>query len=149
MNKNINKNNERIRYVLFIGDGNMSAQLQQSVMQQVYDFVFSLQDVNIYFKGHKGELNTIPDTVKKLEDFVPCEQNCSRCGHLGNRDGKSFKCPSCGHVDHADSNASFNIAKRQVKDGQLYVDRDAYKGSTDTPQTAMMGTTLTVEPHGL
>ncbi len=76
-------------------------------------------------------------------------QNCSRCGHLGNRDGKSFKCPSCGHVDHADSNASFNIAKRQPKDDRLCVDRDAYKGSTDTPQTAMMGTTLTVEPHGL
>ena len=76
-------------------------------------------------------------------------QNCSICSHLGNRDSKSFKCPSCGHVDHADSNASFNIAKRQVKDGRLCVDRDAYKGSTDTPQMAMMGTTSTVEPHGL
>jgi len=76
-------------------------------------------------------------------------QNCSMCGHLGNRSGKSFKCPGCGHVDHADSNASFNIALRQIKDGRLCVDRDAYKGSTDTPQTAMMGTTLTVEPHVL
>jgi len=76
-------------------------------------------------------------------------QNCSLCGHLGNRNGKSFKCPSCRHVDHADSNASFNIAKRQPKDGRLCVDRDAYKGSTDTPQTAMMRTTLTVEPHAL
>jgi len=76
-------------------------------------------------------------------------QNCSRCGHLGNRNEKKFECPGCGHVDHADSNASFNIALRQVKDGRLCVDRDAYKGSTDTPQTAMMGTTLTVEPHGL
>jgi putative transposase len=74
-------------------------------------------------------------------------QNCSRCGHLGNRDKKQFKCPSCGHVDHADSNASFNIALRQVKDDRLCVDRDAYKGSTDTPQTAMMRTILTVEPH--
>jgi len=76
-------------------------------------------------------------------------QNCSMCGHLGNRNGKSFKCPSCGHVDHADSNASFNIAKRQVKDGRLNADRDVFKGSTDTPQTAMMETTLTVEPHAL
>jgi putative transposase len=74
-------------------------------------------------------------------------QNCSRCGHLGNRNGKKFKCPSCGHVDHADSNASFNIAKRQIKDGRLNVDRDAFKGSTDTPQTAMVRTTLTLEPH--
>jgi len=74
-------------------------------------------------------------------------QNCSVCGHLGNRNGKSFKCPSCGHVDHADSNASFNIALRQIKDGRLDVDRDAFKGSTDTPQEAMMGTTSTLEPH--
>lgn len=76
-------------------------------------------------------------------------QNCSMCGHLGNRNGKTFKCPSCGHVDHADSNASFNIALRQVKDGRLCVDRDAYKGSTDTPQEALMGTTSTLEPHML
>ena len=76
-------------------------------------------------------------------------QNCSMCGHLGNRNGKSFKCPSCGHVDHADSNASFNIALRQIKDGRLNVDRDAFKGSTDTPQKAMMRTTSTLEPHML
>jgi putative transposase len=60
-------------------------------------------------------------------------QNCSRCGHLGNRSNKNFKCPFCGHVDHADSNAAFNIALRQVKDGRLDVDRDAFKGSTDAP----------------
>jgi len=96
--------------------------------------------------SYKAKLLGIP--VEYIEPAYT-SQNCSRCGHLGNRDKKKFKCSSCGHVDHADSNASFNIAKRQVKNGRLNVDRDAFKGSTDTPQTAMMGTTLTVEPHAL
>ena len=59
-------------------------------------------------------------------------QNCSRCGSLGERKGKTFKCPSCGHVDHADSNASINIGNRI--EGQLNTDRDVFKGSTDTPK---------------
>ena len=57
-----------------------------------------------------------------------------RCSQRGNRDGKTFKCPHCGHADHADANAGFNIAIR----GRLATDRDVVKGSTDTPNGAMV-----------
>jgi putative transposase len=76
-------------------------------------------------------------------------KECSRCGNIGIREGKSFKCLTCGHVDHADANASFNIALRPPlveSIGQLHVDRDACKGSTDTPRGATPRTTETPEP---
>lgn len=65
-------------------------------------------------------------------------QRCSRCGRMGTRSGKDFTC-SCGHVDHADANASFNIALRpslEESDGRLHQDRDWCKGRIDTPQEA-------------
>ena len=39
-------------------------------------------------------------------------QTCSRCGHIHKPNGKLFDCPACGHEDHRDSNAAFNIGRR-------------------------------------
>lgn len=73
---------------------------------------------------------------------------CSRCSHIGIRNGKSFKCPACGHVDHADSNAGFNIAERPCID-RLHTDRDVCKGTTDSPIMALARIPLTIEPQML
>lgn len=82
-------------------------------------------------------------------------QICSRCGSLGNRNEKRFQCVRCGHADHADVNASFNIGKpvsycslvpRAQRISQLHKESDLCKGSTDTPQTAMSKMMITVEP---
>ena len=71
-------------------------------------------------------------------------QMCSRCGHIGDRDGKNFKCPYCGHVENADVNASFNIALRLFGVSQSDIDRDMSEGSTDTPEKAPSRTTMTL-----
>ena len=98
---------------------------------------------------YKARLLGIP--VAYVDPYNTSKE-CSRCGQIGNRSGKSFKCTNCGHVDHADANASFNIALRPVfEEGidQLYVDRDAYKGNTGIPEEATLGTMATLEPHML
>lgn len=76
-------------------------------------------------------------------------QTCSRCGSLGERSGKLFKCKHCLHVDHADSNASFNISVWPNSTDRLVVDRDAIKGNTDTPKEATLRMAKTLEPQML
>ncbi len=39
-------------------------------------------------------------------------QNCSRCGERNPPNGKKYVGEHCGHTDHRDANAAFNIAKR-------------------------------------
>jgi putative transposase len=59
-------------------------------------------------------------------------QQCSKCGLLGERKGKLFKC-SCGHVDNADVNASFVISLRHQGILQSPVDRDTGEGGLAPP----------------
>jgi len=84
---------------------------------------------------YKARLQGIP--VVYVEPAYT-SRKCSRCGHVGNRNGKTFKCSGCGHVEHVDVNASFNIGMALGPRGvaRLHADRDACKGSTDTPQGA-------------
>ena len=61
---------------------------------------------------------------------------CSKCGHIGNRNKKNFECLNCGHFEHADVNAAFNIAFPSEALVQLSVDRDAGNGHLACPNGA-------------
>ena len=84
--------------------------------------------------GYKSKLQGVP---VMYVDPRYTSKICSKCGCPGERHGKLFKCPHCGHADHADVNAAFNIASR----GRLSTDRDVLKGYTDKPE----GGTLYIE----
>ncbi len=106
------------------------------------NFNYNLHSWSFYqlqtFIEYKAELYGIPLTYVEPKNT---SKECSRCGNIGIREQKKFVCHSCGHVDHADANASFNIALRQPLDfnvGQLNADRDVFKGSTDTPRGATL-----------
>jgi len=92
-------------------------------------------------------------------------KTCSKCGFLGNRNKKKFKCPYCGHTSHADVNAAFNISIWEVEgispkdtigdsvssyncmeNPQLCEEEDSYKGSSDEPQVAMLFDRVTTNP---
>ncbi len=60
------------------------------------------------FLKYKAALRSIP--IYYIDPFNTSKK-CSRCGAINDIDGKKFVCSKCGHKDHRDSNAGFNIGQ--------------------------------------
>ena len=109
-------------------------------------FRYALNSWSFYqlrqFIEYKARLAGIPVTL-----IVPqyTSQTCSKCGQIGERTGKQFKCANCGHVENADVNASFNIALMESI-SRLHKDRDLCKGNSDIPKEATEVRVPTLEP---
>ena len=105
--------------------------------KQRKSFRYSLNSWSFY------QLNKMIEYKSKLAGILVVKidpaytsQICSKCGLLGKRNDKSFKCSFCGHAENADVNASFNIALADVGVSRFNKDRDLLKGNTDIPQEA-------------
>ena len=101
-------------------------------------FKYALNSWSFYqlnqFIGYKARLAGVPDFY---HESAWTSQICSQCGLMGERKGKTFKCPS-GHVEHADVNAAFNHASPSQSIVRLLAERDANKRNTDIRQEATL-----------
>lgn len=49
-------------------------------------------------------------------------QICNKCGSINKPNGKTYKCSSCGHVAHRDSNAALNVRDRMMEQSKGQID---------------------------
>jgi putative transposase len=113
-------------------------------------FKYALNSWSYYQLGqfirYKASLAGIPVSFIEPAYTSKC---CSICGQKGERNGKSFKCPQCGHVENADSNAAFNISLPSLSILQLQADRDVCKSRSGEAQVATQLSPATTEPRCL
>ncbi len=94
------------------------------------------------FIDYKAKLHGIPIAYI---DPRNTSKTCSRCGRIGSRMAKQFKC-LCGHVDHADVNASFNIAQRKQASVNLVQTEMYQREALILPNGSAGNETATIEP---